>query len=139
VVKAPAFFKDLFTVDMAPDELIVNVQFAPVKSAAYAKLHQRASHYAIVGVAAAIDAHGGRITAARIGLTGATSHATRLGAVEEALAGRPLTDATLFAAAGLAGDGIAEVNADLHASQEYRRAMIPVFTRRALVAAKARA
>ena len=31
------------------------VQFTPVKAAAYAKLHQRASHFAIVGVAAALD------------------------------------------------------------------------------------
>jgi CO/xanthine dehydrogenase FAD-binding subunit len=30
------------------------------------------------------------------------------------------------------------VNSDLHASEEYRRAMIDVFTRRALVAALAR-
>ena len=30
-----------------------------MKSAAYAKLHQRASHYAVVGVAAALDVKGG--------------------------------------------------------------------------------
>ena len=49
------FFQDLFTVDLAADEIIAGVQFAPVRTAAYAKLHQRASHYAIVGVAAALD------------------------------------------------------------------------------------
>ena len=139
VVKASGFFQDLFTVDMAPDELIVSVQFAPVKSAGYAKLHQRASHYAIVGVAAALEARGGTVASARIGLTGATSHASRLAGVEQALVGKPLSDATIEAAAQLAADGIGEVNADLHASAEYRRAMIPVFTRRALQAARARA
>lgn len=139
MVKAPAFFQDLFTVDMAPDELIVSVQFMPVKSAAYVKLHQRASHYAIVGVGAALDVRGGAIASARVGLTGATSHAMRLAKVEDALAGKPLSDATIDAAAGLAADGITQVNADLHASAEYRRAMIPVFTRRALQAARARA
>ena len=51
------------------------MQFAPVEAAAYAKLHQRASHYAIVGVAAALDVKGGEIQSARIGLTGATTHA----------------------------------------------------------------
>ncbi|MFN0093625.1 MAG: FAD binding domain-containing protein, partial [Dehalococcoidia bacterium] len=50
-VKAADFFQGLFTVDLAEDEVIVGVQFAPVQSAAYAKLHQKASHYAIVGVA----------------------------------------------------------------------------------------
>ena len=71
VVKAPDFFQGLFTVDMAADEIIASVQFAPVRTAAYAKLHQRASHYAIVGVAAALEVSGGTIVSARIGLTGA--------------------------------------------------------------------
>jgi len=139
VVKGPAFFQDLFTVDLAPDELLVSVQFAPVQAAAYAKLYQRASHYAIVGVAAAVEARDGTITSARVGLTGATSHARRLASVEQALVGKPLSDATIEAAAQVAADGLGEVNADLHASAEYRRAMIPVFTRRALQAARARA
>ena len=138
-VKADAFFQDLFTVDLAADEIIVGVQFAPIKTAAYAKLHQRASHYAIVGVAAALDVKGGVIQSARIGLTGAGSHATRLTNVEQALGGKPLSAATIEAAAALAGVGMTDVNADIHASEEYRRAMIPVFTRRALNAAMARA
>src|SRR5262250_2385340 len=46
-VKASDFFRALFTVDLDPDELIVSVTFRPVKAAAYAKLHQRASHFAI--------------------------------------------------------------------------------------------
>jgi CO/xanthine dehydrogenase FAD-binding subunit len=33
---------------------------------------------------------------------------------------------------------VAEANADLHGSEEYRRAMVPVFTRRALEGALAR-
>ena len=49
VIKAHDFFRGLFTVDLAADEIIVGVQFRPVKCAAYAKLYQRASHFAIVG------------------------------------------------------------------------------------------
>lgn len=139
VVKAPDFFRDMFTVDLNGDEIIAGVQFRPVKSAAYAKLHQRASHFAIVGVAAALDVSKGVIQAARVGLTGASSHATRLTNVEQALAGKQLTAATLEAAAGLAGASLTDVNSDLHASADYRRAMIPVFTRRALTRAMERA
>jgi len=139
VAKARDFFKDLFTVDLAPDEIIAGAQFAPVRAAAYAKLHQRASHYAIVGVAAALEVSSGRIRVARIGLTGAGSHAIRLTKVEEALAGKALSRETIDAAAKLAGTGVKAVNADIHASEEYRRAMIPVFTRRALERALARA
>ena len=134
------FFQDLFTVNMTPDEILANIQFAPVRAAAYAKLHQRASHYAIVGVAAALEVSNGTITSARIGLTGATSHAVRLTDVEHALAGQPLTKTTIEAAAARAAEGeLGELSSDIHASADYRRAMIPVFTRRALEGAMARA
>ena len=138
VVKAADFFKGLFTVDLAGDEIIAGVQFSPVKSAAYAKLHQRASHFAIVGVAAAVDVKDGVIQSARIGVTGASAHATRLTDVEKTLAGKPATTATVAAAAQNAGAKLQDVNADIHASEEYRRAMVAVFTERALQAALAR-
>ena len=139
VVKASDFFQGLFTVDLAPDEIIMAVQFAPVRAAAYAKLHQRASHFAIVGVAAALEVTSGVVRGARVGLTGAGPHAVRLRPVEDALTGRPLTAATVAAAAAIAGADLDEVNADIHAGAEYRRAMIRVFTRRALERARARA
>ena len=138
-VKASDFFQGLFTVDLQPDEIIAGVQVKPQKTAAYAKLHQRASHFAIVGVAASLEVSGGSISAARVGLTGASTHAIRLSNVEAALAGKPLSDATIAAAAAVAGDGLDDVNADLHGSADYRRAMIKVFTRRALEGARARA
>ncbi len=138
-VKAEDFFQDLFTVDMAEDEIIVGVQFEPIKAAAYAKLHQKASHYAIVGVCAALQASGGTIQSARVAVTGASTHAQRLTNVEQALAGKPLNQATIDAAAGIAGEGLGDINADLHASEAYRRAMVKVFTRRALERAAARA
>jgi carbon-monoxide dehydrogenase medium subunit len=138
-VKASDFFQGMFTVDLAADEIITAVQFKPVKAAAYAKLHQRASHFAIVGVAAALATSGGMIQGARIGLTGAGSHAIRLTEVEQALAGKPRSMETIESAARLAGNGVAEINSDLHASEDYRRAMIPVFTKRALARAMERA
>jgi carbon-monoxide dehydrogenase medium subunit len=138
-VRARDFFQDIFTVDLAMDEIITGVQFVPVRAAAYAKLRQRASHFAIVGVAAALDVNQGTIRSARIGLTGAASHATRLTNVEEMLAGKTVSTNTIEAAAELAGTGLSRVASDLHASEEYRRAMIRVFTRRALEGALARA
>jgi len=137
-VKASNFFRALFTVDLNPNEIITGITFKPVKSAAYAKLHQRASHFAIVGVAAALQVSGGTIQSATIGLTGAQPHATRLTAVEKALAGKPASVDSIKAAAKDAGAGLDDLNADIHASAEYRRAMVEVFTERALAAALAR-
>jgi carbon-monoxide dehydrogenase medium subunit len=127
----------VFTVDLAADEIIVAVRFAPVRTGAYVRLRQRASHFAIVGVAAALDVSGGVIKGARVGVTGAGPSATRLAAVEEALAGKPANAATAADAAARAT--LDEVNADLHGSEEYRRAMTKVFTRRAIEGALARA
>jgi len=138
VVQAADFFRSLFTVDLGADEILVGIEFDPVKSGAYAKLYQRASHFAIVGVAAALDVKNGTIQSARIGVTGASSHATRLIDVEKALAGKPLSMASIEAAARLAGAVLEDINSDIHASEEYRRAMIPVFTERALTSAMAR-
>jgi aerobic carbon-monoxide dehydrogenase medium subunit len=137
--KASSFFKGLFTVDLGADEIITGIGFMPVKTAAYAKLHQRASHFAIVGVAAALDISGGVIRSARVGLTGAAAHATRLTNVEEKLAGAAATPTGIEAAVKMAGAGLKDLNSDIHASEEYRRAMIPVFARRAILAAIARA
>jgi carbon-monoxide dehydrogenase medium subunit len=138
-VKASDFFQGFYTVDLQPSEIITAVQFTPVKTGGYAKLHQRASHYAVVGVAAVLAIKGGVIQSARIGLTGATTHAVRLTDVEQALAGQKANADAIKAASVQAGSTIGDLNADLHASADYRRAMIPVFTRRALEKALARA
>jgi aerobic carbon-monoxide dehydrogenase medium subunit len=139
VIRARDFFQGLFTVDLAADEIIVAVRFAPVKAGAYAKLYQRASHFAIVGVAAALEVSKGVITSARIGVTGASSYATRLPDVEEALTGKEPTVRAIATAVRTAGAALEDLNSDIHASKEYRRAMIPVFTERAITAALARA
>ena len=137
-VRARDFFRGMLTVDLAPDEILARVTFAAVRTAAYAKLHQRASRFAIVGVAAAVDVRDGAIASARVGLTGASPAPSRLKNVEDALAGQPVSSGAVTVAAELAGDGIEDLNDDIHASAEYRRAMIRVFTRRALDRALAR-
>jgi carbon-monoxide dehydrogenase medium subunit len=137
-VKAGSFFLDLFTVDLAPDEIITGVQFAPVRASAYAKLHQRASHFAIVGVAAALDTEGSTVRAARVGLTGVGPKAVRLSTVEQLLLRKPASKESIAAAAQQAAADLSAINSDIHASAEYRRAMVPVFVRRALEAALAR-
>ncbi|MCA9852969.1 MAG: xanthine dehydrogenase family protein subunit M, partial [Dehalococcoidia bacterium] len=137
-VKSGDFFQDLFTVDLAEDEIIAAVQFRPARNAAYAKLHQRASHYALVGVAAVLEMEGRTCRSASIGITGATGHAQHLANVESALSGKELTPETIAAAARIAADDLEEVNVDLHASEEYRRDMVRVFTKRAVEQAASR-
>ena len=89
-------------------------------------------------MAAVLDVKGGVIQSARIGLTGATTHAMRLTGVEKALAGQEGGCDVIAAASRAAASDVADLNADLHASADYRKAMIPVFARRAVEKALSR-
>lgn len=104
----------------------------------YAKFANPASGYATVGVAARLTLAGGTAQNVRVALTGAADQATRLTSVEQALEGQQITEDSIAAAAQQAGEGL-DFNGDIHASVEYRAAMVKVYTRRALVGALQRA
>jgi aerobic carbon-monoxide dehydrogenase medium subunit len=130
-IAADDLFVDLFTTSLAPDEIITSVSFPANVTGmkmAYEKFRHPASGYAVVGVAAVVDPGA---NTARIVVTGATSKATRASAAENALAGQPLNDDNINAAAAVAADGL-EINGDYFASEEYRRHLIGVLTGRAL-------
>ncbi|HXG40932.1 MAG TPA: FAD binding domain-containing protein, partial [Candidatus Limnocylindrales bacterium] len=79
-VPASEFFVGPFQTAMASDELLVEIRRPPLPAGAnghYAKLPQPASGYAIVGVAAVVARDGGRISHARIGITGVGDHPYR--------------------------------------------------------------
>lgn len=139
-IGADDLFVDLFTTDLAPDEIITSVSFPAQKAgtvAAYEKFRHPASGYAVVGVAVAVSTgSGGTVESARIAVTGATSKATRATGAENALVGKALNDESIAAAAAVAADGL-EINGDHFASEDYRRHLIGVITERALKKAAA--
>jgi len=108
------------------------------QGAAYAKLKHPASRYAIVGVAAMVTISGGSVTSARVAVTGAGPQAERQAACEAALVGSNGDAAAVKAAAAKAGDTM-DYLGDIHASEDYRRAMVKVYAARALSAAIAQA
>ncbi len=132
-ITADNLFVDLFTTDLAADEIITSVSFSrPTKRAAYEKFRHPASGYAVVGVAAVVETGSdGKVESVRIAVTGATSKATRATEAEEALQGKSLTAENIAAAAAVAGNGL-EINGDHFASEEYRRHLVGVLTGRAL-------
>jgi carbon-monoxide dehydrogenase medium subunit len=142
VVPAEEFFLGLMTTALRPGELLVEVSVPapPARSgAAYLKMPNPASGFALCGVAAAmaLDA-GGRCAMVRVGVTGVAASAYRARSVEDAIRGREPTDEVLAAAASAAADGV-EPNTDLHAGAEYRGHLARVLTRRALLLARDRA
>jgi len=122
------FFTGLFETALQAGELIVAVHFPVPQRAAYVKYKQPASRYAMVGVFVSQSAAG-----VRVAVTGAKSHVFRATEIEQALQASFTPDAAK--AVKLSADGI---NADLHASAEYRAAMISVMASRAVAACAAR-
>ena len=129
------FFVDLWTTLLEPDEVITHVTLKRPSGAnhqAYRKFAHPASGYAIVGVAVVADLEGDTVSSARVALTGATSTATRLGSVEEAIAGKALTDDAVAQAVAGVTEGIT-INGDSFAPEAYRAHLVEVLTRRALL------
>lgn len=135
-VKAEEFFQDAFTTALEPGEIVVEVQ-TPVEDSgegyAYEKVAHPASGFAVVGIAVRLKKTEGKITMARIGVTGLSSHGFRAHNAEKLLE----SGADAPAAAAVVGEGI-DANSDLYASAEYRLHLARVHARRAIAAALAR-
>jgi aerobic carbon-monoxide dehydrogenase medium subunit len=137
-IKADDYFVGTFTTALEPNEVLLEIRL-PIPPArtggAYEKLANKASHYAIAGCAAVITLDGaGSCTSASIALTGAASQTVRATAVESALVNKKLDEATVAEAAAHAADG-ADLVEDIHGSKDYRRQMLAVVTRRAILRA----
>jgi len=122
------FFTGLYGTALNEGELITAVSFPIPQKAAYIKFKQPASRFALVGVFVAKTAAG-----VRVAVTGAKASVFRAKALEDAL-----TASFTPEAAKAVKIPAADINADLHATAEYRAAMISVMASRAVAAALAR-
>jgi carbon-monoxide dehydrogenase medium subunit len=141
-IKADDFFKDLLTTALGPDEILTEIRVPGLPAhtgTAYLKHPHPASRFAVVGVAAVVTLDGGgKVSSARVAVTGVGAKAVRAKGVEAALSGKAPDAATIQAAAAKAADGI-EMSADLQGSVEYKRHLTQVYAKRALEAAVTRA
>jgi len=141
-IGADDFFQGVFTTAVNADEIVTEVRFpvpAARTGAAYVKMPNPASHFAIVGVAAVVTMGGdGRCQAARIGVSGVALTPFRATAAEAALVGSAVDDAAIGAAAEQAAVGV-EALSDVHASAEFRLHLTKVYVKRALELAASRA
>jgi carbon-monoxide dehydrogenase medium subunit len=134
-VKAADFFVEMMQSAVQPNEILVEIRVpATAPSVAYVKFAQKASGFAIAGVAAVVDKPGRSV---RLGATGVATKAFRLTNVEDTLRGQALTPELIRDAAAKADEGVETLN-DLHASAEFRAHLLCVHTRRALELAASR-
>jgi len=142
-VAAPDFFTGLFLTALAEGEIVTSIEVprqGPRTGSAYAKLFNPASRYAMVGAAAVVTLNAGKCEAASVAIGGLTPSAIKAPSVEAALIGQALDEATITAAAQAIENDLGDESiGDIHASADYRRAMAPVYVKRALMAAAQRA
>jgi len=127
--KLPAdkYFTGMFSTALKDSEIVTAVEFPIPKKCGYAKFPNPASLYAMVGVFVAQMGDG----SVRVAVTGAGPGVFRVPEMEAALS-------RSFKASALDGAAVKArgLNADLHASAEYRAHLITVMAKRAVEAAK---
>ena len=124
-ITADEFFLGLFETALAPGEIITQVRFPIPEAAAYYKLRQPASRFAIVGVFVARTRDG-----VRVAVTGAAPSVFRFKEAEVALAQQ--FDPAALDQLTLSADPL---NSDIHASAEYRAHCVMVMIKRAVARA----
>lgn len=102
--------------DLRPGELITDVLVPRLDWATrstYVKVRDRASYeFALCSAAVALDVRDSRIADARVAVGGVATVPWRLGAVEAALRGRPVTLASFEEAASIAAEGARPLSAN---------------------------
>jgi carbon-monoxide dehydrogenase medium subunit len=138
IAKATNFFQAALTTALKPGELIVSVHFPAWKIGrhwAFEEFARRHGDFALAGVALFYDQDAaGKAETIRIGAIGSGNTPLRLLAVEEMLRGRVIDPAAIREAAALAATTVAPPD-DIHASADYRKALLATLLERALARA----
>jgi len=122
-ISGDTFFTDLFETALDDGELITKVDFPIVRAAAYEKIHNPASRFAIVGVFVAVSDDG-----VRVAVTGAGPCVFRVPMMEQALSDNFSPSA--LDTIKIDADGL---NSDMHGTADYRAHLISVAARRAVI------
>ena len=140
IVAIDDFLVDTFTTSLEPGEMIREV-IVPIDGdrvgVCYQKVAQKASGFAIVGIAVRVRREGEKLAMVRIGVTGLSNRAYRARHAEKALEGRTGKPAEIEAAAALVAQDV-DANSDIHASATYRTHLAVVHAGRAIAKALAR-
>lgn len=121
-IAADDFFTGMYETALEEGEIITSIAFPVPKRAGYMKFKNPASRYAMVGVFVAETAAG-----VRVAVTGAGPCVFRVPEMEKVLAKSFTADAAR--AVKVSAEGL---NADLHASAEYRAHLVSVMAARAV-------
>jgi aerobic carbon-monoxide dehydrogenase medium subunit len=134
-VPASEFFVGLYRTAVGPGELLGKITVPPLNGGGvgYQSLQIAADSWALARAVACVCGEE-TITAARVVLGCVAATPMRAAATEAAVLGGAATAAAVSEAAAMAADGL-EPPSDVHASSSYRREMVVVMAKRALLEA----
>ena len=135
-VRAETFFQSFFTTALEANEILTELRFpAPPRDSAWSviEISRRHGDFAIAGIVAGLGLEPNRQKIAHACLVyfGVGPTPIRVKAAEDVLVGQTAAEAAFEAAAQCAKQGIDPSN-DIHATEEYRRAVAATLTKRAL-------
>jgi carbon-monoxide dehydrogenase medium subunit len=140
-VSAGEFFVGPLTTALAEDEMIIDVTlpaWPAERRWAFIEFSRRPGDFALAGVALYYDPdREGLARNVHIGVIGACYYAQRVSNAELALEGHGITPDSISRAAAAASEAV-DAPDDLHASAEYRKALVGTLLERALEQAAAR-
>jgi carbon-monoxide dehydrogenase medium subunit len=129
------FFMDFFETALEEGEIVLEVQVPAPEAktgAAYEKFNLLENDQGMAAVAAAVTLNGGgKCKDVRVVLGNAGSKPIRVKKIEELLIGKAYNE-KLFAEAGEIASQDSEPVSDIHASEEHRRHLLGVLTKRML-------
>jgi carbon-monoxide dehydrogenase medium subunit len=136
IIESDQWFVDTFQSALKPNEILREIVFPkpkPNSGGAYLKLERKAGDYATAAVAAQLSVdNAGTCTYAGLGLTAVASTSMRATKAEAALLGRVVDDKVIEEAAQVASEECKPTDDPLRGSAEYKKAMVKVFTKRAM-------
>jgi CO/xanthine dehydrogenase FAD-binding subunit len=141
VIPSTEFFVTHFMTVLEPTEVLVEVRFPRLGEQSgwdFQEFAKKSHEYPIVSVGVELQLEDSMLDRARIGISGGGDRAIRATEAEELLRGQPASTAA-FEEASEAAAMFARPTGDIHGSEEHRRHLIKVLTRRVLESAASKA
>jgi carbon-monoxide dehydrogenase medium subunit len=142
VVNAEDFFQGYMTTALGPSELLIEVRVPKLVTgagSAYAKHQRIEGGFAIVGVAAVLQVQSHACQSIALGVSGGRVIPSRFREVEARYQRKTIDEQWIVEVADGAYAASIDPSSELHASADYKRAMVRVFTQRTLRIALKRA
>lgn len=137
IIDAADLFVTYYTNSMEDDELLLETRWPLAKQGegfAFEEFALRHGDFAVVMVACRLRIDGGVVGEASIAVGSVADKPVLLLDVANSIVGQPVTEEAAIQAGHVASD-LVDPSADLHASAEYRRHLVGLLTKRAILSA----